>query len=233
MTPIIAAAQHFVNADAILTAPAKQPTQQLMNEGKQTPGSYGSERLIAFTDAVMAVAITLLVLDLKLPEALTDGDLYVAIPDLSHALWCYVLSFIVIGLLWMAHHNQFAYIRRVDGVLLWLNLFFLMAVALIPFTTSVMSDHRTALPTMMYAAVLMAIALLLAAIWGYACRHPELIPDNVTPVMRRQGVIDPLFVAAVFALSIGVAYAYGSSAGQWTWLLAAVAGPVAGRLSRN
>ncbi len=94
-------------------------------------------------------------------------------------------------------------------MLLWLNLFFLMAVALIPFTTSVMSDHQTALPTMMYAAVLMAVALLLAAIWGYACRRPELISTDVTPVMRRQGVIDPLFVAAVFALSIGVAYVAG------------------------
>ena len=232
MTAIIAAAQHCVNAGAILTKAAKQSTQRDMSEAKQSPGTYGSERLIAFSDAVMAVAITLLVLDLKLPEGLTEGALYVAVPDLSHALWCYVLSFIVIGLLWMAHHNQFAHIRAVDGVLMWLNLFFLMAVALIPFTTSVMSDHRTALPTMMYAAVLMVVALLLAAIWGYACRRPELISTSVTPVMRRQGVIDPLFVAAVFALSIGVAYVQGSAAGQWTWLLAAVAGPVASRLSR-
>ena len=84
-------------------------------------------------------------------------------------------------------------------MLLWLNLFFLMAVALIPFTISVMSDHQTALPTMMYAAVLMAVALLLAAIWGYACRRRELFSTDVTPVMRRQGAIDLLFVAAVFA----------------------------------
>jgi uncharacterized membrane protein len=206
--------------------------QLLMSAAQKTPSSYKSERLIAFSDGVMAVAITLLVLDLKLPEGLSDTDLYVAIPALSRALWCYVLSFIVIGLLWMAHHNQFAYIRRVDGVLLWLNLFFLMAVALIPFTTSVMSDHHSALPTMMYATVLMAVALLLAAIWGYACRSPELISDDVTPVMRRQGVIDPLLVSAVFALSIGVAHVYGAGAGQWTWLLAALAGPVASRLSR-
>ncbi len=203
-----------------------------MSAAQKTSSTYESERLIAFTDGVMAVAITLLVLDLKLPEGLSDTDLYVAIPALAHTMWCYVLSFLVIGLLWMAHHNQFAHIRRVDGALMWLNLFFLMAVALIPFTTSVMSEHQTALPTMMYAAVLMAVTLLLAAIWGYACRRPELISEDVTPVMRRQGVIDPLLVSAVFALSIGVAYVQGSAAGQWTWLLAAVAGPVASRLSR-
>ena len=85
---------------------------------------------------------------------------------------------------------------------------------------------------MMYAAVLMVVALLLAAIWGYAYRSPELISDDVTRAMRRQGVIDPLLVSAVFALSIGVAYVYGAASGQWTWLLAAFAGPVAGRLSR-
>jgi hypothetical protein len=55
---------------------------------------------------------------------------------------------------------------------------------------------------------------------------------DVTPDMHREGIINPLLVAAVFALSIGVAYVQGSAAGQWTWLLAALAGPVAGRLSR-
>jgi uncharacterized membrane protein len=203
-----------------------------MSTPQKASGTYKSERLIAFSDGVMAVAITLLVLDLKLPEGLSDADLDVAIPALSHALWCYVLSFVVIGLLWMAHHNQFSHIRRVDGVLLWLNLFFLMAVALIPFTTSVMSDHHSALPTIMYAAVLMVSCLLEAAMWGHACRNPELIDDDVTPSMRRSGVINPLLVSAVFAVSIGVAHFYGAGAGQWTWLLAALSGPAADRLSR-
>ena len=203
-----------------------------MDAAQKTPGTYNSERLIAFTDAVMAVAITLLVLDLKLPEGLSDNDLFVAIPALSHNLWCYVLSFVVIGVLWMAHYNQFAHIRRVDGALLWLNLFFLMAVALIPFVTSVMSGHSNALTTMLYAAVLMMSCLLSAAMWGYACRRPELMADDVTPVMRRAGVIVPLLTAGVFAVSIGVAYVADSADGQWTWLLAAVAGPLGHRLSR-
>ena len=203
-----------------------------MSAANKTGDTYASERLLAFTDAVMAVAITLLVLDLKLPEGLSDDALVVAMQGLSHALWCYVLSFIVIGVLWMAHHNQFSYIRRVDGVLLWLNLFFLMAVALIPFVTSVMSDHRSALPTILYAGVLMIICLLTAAMWWYASRNPELMAPDVPDDLRRAGVIDPLLVAGVFAVSMGVAYTAGTSAGQWTWLLAAAAGPVASRLSR-
>jgi uncharacterized membrane protein len=197
---IIAAAQHQVIRR--LDACREAAHQQLMSLAKQSHETYGSERLVAFTDAVMAVAITLLVLDLKLPEGLRDDQLYSIIPSLAHALWCYALSFVVIGILWMVHHNQFHSIRRVDGVMLWLNLFFLMSVALIPFVTSVLSDHATPLPTMLSAD------------------------------QRRAGLITPLIVAGVFAASIGVAYWAGSSAGQWTWLLAAAAGPIGARLSR-
>lgn len=203
-----------------------------MSLAQKSPGTFGSERLVAFTDAVMAVAITLLVLDLKLPEGVSDDDLYTAIPNLSRALWCYVLSFVVIGILWMVHHRQYDAIRRVDGVLLWLNLLFLMSVALIPFVTSVLSDHATPLPTMLYATVLLASSATTAAMWWYAGRTPGLMSPDVSIVDRRSGVITPLLVAAVFAVSIGVAHYAGSSAGQWTWLLAAAAGPAGDRISR-
>jgi uncharacterized membrane protein len=227
---IIAAAQHQVIRR--LDACREAAHQQLMSLAKQSHETYGSERLIAFTDAVMAVAITLLVLDLKLPEGLRDDQLYSIIPSLAHALWCYALSFVVIGILWMVHHNQFHSIRRVDGVMLWLNLFFLMSVALIPFVTSVLSDHATPLPTMLYAAALMASCTMTAAMWWYASRTPGLMSPDVSADQRRAGLITPLIVAGVFAASIGVAYWAGSSAGQWTWLLAAAAGPIGARLSR-
>lgn len=203
-----------------------------MSLAQQSPGTFGSERLVAFTDAVIAVAITLLVLDLKLPEGVSDEDLYAAIPNLSRSLWCYVLSFVVIGILWMAHHRQYDSIRRVDGVLLWLNLLFLMSVALIPFVTSVLSDHATPLPTMLYATVLLISSASMAAMWWYASWKPGLMAPDVSPLDRRAGFVTPLLVAAVFAVSIGVAHFAGASAGQWTWLLAAAAGPVADRLSR-
>ncbi len=203
-----------------------------MSLSKQIHETYASERLVAFTDAVMAVAITLLVLDLKLPEGISDENLSAALGGLSHALWCYALSFVVIGVLWMVHHNQFHYIPRVDGVILWLNLFFLMSVGLIPFVTSVLSDHATPLPTMLYAAVLLASSSMTAAMWWYASRKPYLMSPEVSHSQRRAGVITPLIVAGVFGVSIVVAYVAGASAGQWTWLLAAAAGPIGDRLSR-
>jgi|JRHI01.1.fsa_nt_gi uncharacterized membrane protein len=192
--------------------------------------TYPSDRLVAFTDAVMAVAITLLVLDLKLPAGVTDAELPGVLAASSHQLWCYVLSFLVIGLLWMAHHNQFSFIARVDGVMMWLNLLFLLMIGLIPFVTSVMSQHATPPPTMLYAAVLFSTSALLGAIWGYARRDPGLMEADIPASERRQGLVKPLLVALVFALSIPVAYVWGSAAGQWTWLLALPAGRVAAML---
>jgi len=203
-----------------------------MGTAESSDSTFRAERLAAFTDAVIAVAITLLVLDLKLPEGVADAALPTTLAELSHAFWCYVLSFVVIGALWVAHHRQFAHIERVDGVLLWLNLFFLMAVALIPFVTSVMSEHGGPLPTALYAAALMASCLMLTAIWWYASRRPALMPAAVSLHDRRAGIITPLLIAAVFGVSIGIAYAVDATAAQWSWLLAALAGPVGDRLSR-
>lgn len=194
--------------------------------------TFKSERVTFFSDGVMAVAITILVLDLKLPEGMGPEAFNAALDGLWHGFWCYVLSFVVIGMLWMAHHNQFSHIERVDGGLMWLNLLFLMAVALIPFVTSLMSDYGGPLPTALYAAVLMVSALLLAAIWWYACRNSTLMPAKLPRELRRLGLLAPLWIALVFGVSIAVAYGVDAATAQWTWLLAAIAGPLAGRLSR-
>jgi uncharacterized membrane protein len=201
-----------------------------MSKAEERRDTYPVERLVAFSDAVMAVAITLLVLDLKLPEGVSNAELPAAVANNMHALWCYVLSFLVIGLLWVAHHRQFSYIRRSDGILLWINLLYLLTVGFIPFVTSVMSDHSIALPTMVYAGVLTVTCLLAAAMWGYA-GWAGLMAADVSAVDRRAGLLTPLMIAGVFALSIGVAALWGSGAGQWTWLLALPAGYVAHRLS--
>lgn len=190
-----------------------------------------AERLVAFSDGVMAVAVTLLVLDLKLPESVSNDALPAALGGMQHAFWCYVLSFVVIGLLWMAHHFQFEHIRRVDGVILWLNLFYLMTIGLIPFSTSVMSGHASVLATILYAGVLVATCLLSAAMWWHASRNDELMAKDVPIALRREGMLKPLLVATVFLVSMAVAALWGPAAGQWTWLLALPAGTVAAWLA--
>jgi TMEM175 potassium channel family protein len=194
--------------------------------------TFKADRMIVFSDAVMAVAITLLVLDLKLPEGISDAQLPGALQASLHGLGVYALSFVVIGLLWMGHHEQFSYIRRVDTTMLWLNLFFLMTIGLIPFVTSVLSDHGTVLATSLYAGTLVMTSLLSAAMWWYACRDPQLVGDNVTPSVRRAGLLNVLLTGAVFALSIVIANFWSATAAQWSWLLLLLVGRVADWLEK-
>lgn len=184
--------------------------------GRQT---FNSDRVIAFSDGVIAVAITLLVLDLKLPEGVTDAQLGVVLSNNLHSLGVYVLSFLVVGLLWMGHHEQFSHIKGVDAVLIWLNLFYLMTIGLIPFTTSLLSDHTTSLSTVLYAVVLVITSLLSAAMWWHAGRDPQLMSADVPASVRREGFVSTLVTGGVFMLSIPIALLWGPTPAQWSWLL--------------
>ena len=99
-------------------------------------------RIGAFSDGVMAVAITLLVLNIESPSVSND-DLPDALVDLIPSLAAYVLSFALVGRYWVIHHGLFATFVRFDGVLLALNLTFLMLIALVPFATNLIDDYST------------------------------------------------------------------------------------------
>ena len=102
--------------------------------------------------------------------------------------------------------------RRVEGLILWLNLFYLMSIGLIPFSTSVMSGHGSVLATILYAGVLVVTGMLSAAMWWHASRNDELMDKDVPPALRREGTLKPLLVAAVFLLSMAVAACFATSA---------------------
>lgn len=189
---------------------------QVSNTGRKT---FKAGRVVAFSDGVMAVAATLLVLDLKLPEGVTDAQLGGVLSGSLHNLWVYVLSFVVVGLLWMGHHEQFSHIGRVDGLLIWLNLFYLLTIGLIPFLTSLLADHASALPTCLYASVLVLTSLLSAAMWWHASGDPVLMSKDIPERIRREGLLGPLLTGSVFALSIGIGLVWGATPAQWSWLL--------------
>ena len=100
------------------------------------------ERTVFFSDAVFAIAITLLILDIRVSE-MPKEQISAQLPSLVFGLWprflSFVVSFLVIGSFWMSHHRMFHYIKRYDGRLLWINLFFLMSIVFLPFPTSVLS----------------------------------------------------------------------------------------------
>ncbi len=109
------------------------------------------QRLEAFTDGVIAIAITIMVLDLKTPAGVNLAALVAWAP----ALLAYALSFVNVGIFWNNHHHMFQATRRIDGKVLWANLFLLFAISLVPFSIRwVDVSHFAALPTASYGAVL-------------------------------------------------------------------------------
>jgi uncharacterized membrane protein len=116
----------------------------------------GKGRVEAFSDGVIAVVITIMVLELKVPH----GDSLAAVKPLLPSFLTYVLSFIYVGIYWNNHHHLFSVVRSVSGGMLWANLHLLFWLSLVPFVTGWMGEnHFTATPTAMYG-VLMLLASL-------------------------------------------------------------------------
>jgi uncharacterized membrane protein len=133
----------------------------------------------AFSDGVFAIAITLLVLDLHVPEV-GEGSLAHALARQWPADVSYAVSFLTIGIIWVNHHGLFRHIERCDRPLLCLNIFLLMMVAVVPYPTALISHYaRTPNATaaaLAYGGVMVAMALLFNAIWHYAIRARLLTP---------------------------------------------------------
>lgn len=181
----------------------------------------GIERIILFSDAVIAIAITLLVLDIKLPELPEHADsaaLAAALLSIAPKIIAYVVSFLVVGLFWYGHFLRFRHIRRFDLRLIWLNLLFLMAIGFVPFASSVLSEHPNATSYVLYDGTMAVVALLSAALWGYAIAGDRLVPPGLSPMVRRRSLVGPLLMAGVFVVSAIVAQ-YDVRAGRWAWLL--------------
>jgi uncharacterized membrane protein len=109
-------------------------------------------RLEAFSDGVIAILITIMVLELKTPQ----GHDWAALQSLGSKLWAYVLSFVIIGIYWNNHHHMIRMTERVNGAILWMNLHLLFWLSLIPFGTAWVGDTRLApVPTATYGAILL------------------------------------------------------------------------------
>ena len=164
-------------------------------------------RLEAFSDGVLAVAITLLVLDLHDPGAhLAHG--------LARALWdqwpnyaTYAVSFLTIGVIWVNHHDVFDRIAVVDRRLKFLNLLLLMVVVLIPFSTALLAHHfrdgsNAHAAAVFYGLVAMAMGGAFTAMWVYLGRHPDLLADGHDAAYARgRSVRTALFGPAIYLLA--------------------------------
>ncbi|WP_427161244.1 TMEM175 family protein [Aliinostoc sp. HNIBRCY26] len=166
-------------------------------------------RLEAFSDGVFAIAITLLVLEIKVPPP--DTALAAELLHLWPSYLAYVVSFLVIGAIWINHHAMFKHIVRVDGTLLLLNLFHLMLIAFLPFPTAVLAEafHRGTdepVAAAFYSGILTVIGIFVNAMWRYAAHGYRLISTHLTATkiqkINRQFFVGPTVyaIATVIAL---------------------------------
>ena len=140
-------------------------------------------RLVTFSDAVFAITITLLVLEIRPPD--DDMHLLHALGALWPSYLAYVLTFLFIGQVWANHHVMFDHIRVADRVVLLLNTLLLMVVAFLPFATSVLagslrSGHGQRTAAVFYAVAFDVTALTFNAVWQYA-RRQRLLSDHLDP----------------------------------------------------
>jgi uncharacterized membrane protein len=201
------------------------------NIGLDHQTSIGLERVIFFSDAVFAIAITLLVLEIRLPtptESVKDAELLSKLLGLWQSYMAYVLSFLVIGTFWIGHHRKFHFIRRTDPMLLRLNLLFLMVVAFVPFPSAIISEYSGRTATIFYAIIMMLASLCMAAIWWHASRDNHLVDHSLSKGERRRQMAAPLITAGIFLASIGIAYV-NPNISKIVWLLSLVASLYAGR----
>jgi len=142
-----------------------------------------TNRLEAFSDGVFAIAITLLVLEIKVPPGEPLG---LGLLQLWPSYLAYAISFIVIGAIWINHHAMFDWIVRADQNLLLLNTLHLMFIAFLPFPTAVLAwafhtHSGQDVAAAFYAGTLTIIGVLVTAMWWYAASHRELLHDAISP----------------------------------------------------
>ena len=106
-------------------APVQQPEQSQAHH-RLLHGVPGNERILALSDGVFAIAITLLVLSLEVPDTAPPGGLVMLLPEMLPKMAGHVITFAILGIYWIAHHNMFKYVHRHDRTLLWLNNLFLL-----------------------------------------------------------------------------------------------------------
>jgi uncharacterized membrane protein len=172
--------------------------------------NLGLERIVFFSDAVMAIAITLLVIDLKLPDLeppVTNTMLLEQLQALTPRIVSFVISFAVVGIYWSSHHRYFRLIKRFDGRLIGLNLIFLFFVALMPFFASLLGQFGfLPLGVIAYGLAVSLIGFSIGAIWWYASWHHRLIGMEVDPTFIRNRNLLALIIPLVFLLSVPFAW---------------------------
>lgn len=181
------------------------------------------ERLLFFSDAVFAIAITLLIIDIRLPHV-APGSGNAAVADafltlIPHYIG-FLLSFFVIGRFWIGHHRIFGLLKDHDDQLIWRNLLFLLSIAVMPFPTSVISEYGgLSVVVMFYAGWLTLAGLLNRYIIAYILKTPALLAAPLSAAKRRE------FRSGWIPIAAGVSGIIGAACHPYAGIAALAAAP--------
>lgn len=191
---------------------------KLHNELKK---EFQLERLILFSDAVFAIAITLLVIEIKIPEipheTVTDNGLLIALGHLLPKFIGFLVSFLIIGQYWSIHHRMFGYVTNYTDGLIWLNIFFLLGVALMPFSTGFYSEYATSKvnsPAVFYAVNISFLGFINYFMWRYVSKPSRNLSTGLSIPMARFFSARALAVPFLFIL-FSVVYLFSPAIAFW------------------
>jgi uncharacterized membrane protein len=143
------------------------------------------DRIITLTDAVLAIVMTLLVLEIVVPQ-LSDSEIETELPkrllELWPVIWSYATSFVILGFFWIGHDDQFHYIKRANKTLLWITIFYLLFIALIPFSTALIGEYGD----QQISVVIYGFNIIMGLIWAnfqwkYATKEHRLVDSDLDP----------------------------------------------------
>jgi uncharacterized membrane protein len=180
----------------------------------------GLERIGALSDGVFAIAMTLIVLEIhvpQLPPGATDGDLWSALWMQGHSFVTFALSFLTLGIFWSGQQTQLNHMARADRDLSWIYIGFLAFVSIMPFTTSLLSEHlELRLALLIYWANIAVLGSILFGAWIYA-QHAGLLKDEAGPAVDR--AIRRRILAAEILYGFGALLCVVSTAWSIAWIV--------------
>jgi len=169
---------------------------------------YQLDRISFFSDGVFAIAITLLVIEFKVPviEHATDGLLWSSLAHMGWKLLGFVISFFIVGYYWSVHHRIFGYVNDYTSRLIWLNLLFLFSVVLLPFSSGLLGEYSSELdlhiPYGIYVLNIVLTAIMNVVLWLYISNpQKKLLTHEISPERIRLGLYFTFVVPSMFLLS--------------------------------
>ncbi len=167
---------------------------------------FETDRVVAFSDGVFAIIITILVLDIRVPDLASGQSLRDSLDEVWPTLVSWIISFLIVGLYWVWHRGTFANVREADLVTVALNLLFLLPVSLVPYAASAIGEYPDdPLALHLYGGVLVATTSVRVGLVVYLDRHPALLWETPSAQGRRLRVLAAAFPLAVYAVALAVA----------------------------